>query len=115
MSEAKSILQQVAMSLAVAEQSLQFEHRDLHWGNVLVKRLDAPNSLEYLLNGNAISIDTHGVKAVFIDFTLSRLKKGHTSSVEILKPYRGSGIFFSIFYSRLHAPRMSFQLAWLTV
>ena len=38
MEEALSVLQQVAISLSVAEESLMFEHRDLHWGNVLIKR-----------------------------------------------------------------------------
>ncbi|CAI5955284.1 unnamed protein product [Closterium sp. NIES-65] len=39
--EARSILLQVAAGLAVAEAACQFEHRDLHWGNVLIHRTQA--------------------------------------------------------------------------
>ena len=38
MEEALSVLQQITVSLSVAQESLMFEHRDLHWGNVLIKR-----------------------------------------------------------------------------
>jgi len=66
---------QVTLSLAIAERALQFEHRDLHWGNVLIQRTTEP-TLTYMLDGAPVSVDTHGVKVTIIDFTLSRLTKG---------------------------------------
>lgn len=63
---------QVALSLAVAESEFQFEHRDLHWGNILVTPI-ADKFLTYKLNGKTIEIATHGIKATIIDYTLSRL------------------------------------------
>lgn len=36
--EARSLLLQVALTLAVGEAACRFEHRDLHWGNVLLRR-----------------------------------------------------------------------------
>ncbi|XP_038614870.1 serine/threonine-protein kinase haspin [Tachyglossus aculeatus] len=71
---AKSILHQVTASLAVAEAALGFEHRDLHWGNVLVKRTNL-KKLQYTLDGKTCAIATHGVHANIIDYTLSRLEK----------------------------------------
>ncbi|XP_017932313.2 serine/threonine-protein kinase haspin [Manacus vitellinus] len=71
---AKSILHQVTASLAVAEQELHFEHRDLHWGNVLVKKTDA-KELHYVLNGATHTIPTAGIHVNIIDYTLSRLEK----------------------------------------
>uniref|UniRef100_A0A8B9C6J3 Serine/threonine-protein kinase haspin n=1 Tax=Anser brachyrhynchus TaxID=132585 RepID=A0A8B9C6J3_9AVES len=71
---AKSILHQVTASLAVAEQELHFEHRDLHWGNVLVKKTDV-KELNYVLNGTMYTIPTRGIHVNIIDYTLSRLEK----------------------------------------
>ncbi|XP_074746516.1 serine/threonine-protein kinase haspin [Strix uralensis] len=71
---AKSILHQVTASLAVAEQELHFEHRDLHWGNVLVKKTDV-KELNYVLNGATHTIPTSGLHVNIIDYTLSRLEK----------------------------------------
>lgn len=72
--QAKSILQQVAYGLAIAESALQFEHRDLHWGNVLVR--PSPNEMLHLkLKGEDILLPSWGLETCIIDFTLSRLQK----------------------------------------
>jgi serine/threonine-protein kinase haspin len=70
--QAYSALQQTAVALGVAEKCYQFEHRDLHWGNILL----APTTekeFTYLLAGKTITVPTYGVKATIIDFTLSRM------------------------------------------
>lgn len=75
MTEALSVLKQVTLSLAIAEASLEFEHRDLHWGNVLIIETNE-EEIEYTLDGDTSVIDSCGVHVSIIDFTLSRLRKG---------------------------------------
>ncbi|KAK7929249.1 hypothetical protein WMY93_005644 [Mugilogobius chulae] len=70
---AKSILHQVTAALAVAEQELHFEHRDLHWGNVLVK-VTKQKTTEFSLNGAVQALETKGVLVRIIDYSLSRLE-----------------------------------------
>ncbi|RVE76278.1 hypothetical protein OJAV_G00006670 [Oryzias javanicus] len=70
---AKSILHQVTAALAVAEQELHFEHRDLHWGNVLVKSTRQRKG-SFLLNGATHHVETKGVLVRIIDYSLSRLE-----------------------------------------
>ncbi|XP_071947659.1 serine/threonine-protein kinase haspin-like isoform X2 [Antedon mediterranea] len=65
--EKKCVLQQTIEALAVAEKVLQFEHRDLHWGNVLVKKLE-DDEQDTTLPGHRLHVS-------IIDFTLSRLHK----------------------------------------
>ncbi|KAK0151556.1 Serine/threonine-protein kinase haspin [Merluccius polli] len=80
---AKSILHQVTAALAVAEQELCFEHRDLHWGNVLVKTTKVKKGT-FVLNGKKHSLDTKGVLVRIIDYSLSRLEiDGLTVSCDI--------------------------------
>lgn len=74
LSEAWSVLHQTALGLAVAENALEFEHRDLHWGNVLISWTDE-EFLESCLMGEKKVVPTCGVSVSLIDFTLSRLKK----------------------------------------
>lgn len=62
----------MAISLAVAETQFEFEHRDLHWGNCLLENTKA-KCLTFYLNGKPIEVQTHGIKATIIDYTLSRI------------------------------------------
>lgn len=72
--EALSVLLQVAFSLAAAELEYQFEHRDLHVGNVLVMATKEEKHV-YLVDGANYVVPTTGVTASIIDFSLSRLSK----------------------------------------
>ncbi len=38
--QAVSVLEQAACALAVGEVSAAFEHRDLHWGNILLEKIE---------------------------------------------------------------------------
>jgi serine/threonine-protein kinase haspin len=77
--EIRSILLQTALTLAVAEEACEFEHRDLHWGNVLIKRVGngttnkGGNVAKYRLRGVDIEAAMEGAQVTLIDFTLSRL------------------------------------------
>ncbi|KXN86127.1 hypothetical protein AN958_10494 [Leucoagaricus sp. SymC.cos] len=98
--KAASLFWQVAKALAHAEKLVSFEHRDLHWGQVLVKDLkqsDKPpplRSLTHTLNqsrNRTLSVRTermfmddldHGVQATIIDLGLSRMDAGDGSEGE---------------------------------
>nr|XP_022900622.1 uncharacterized protein LOC111413755 [Onthophagus taurus] len=70
-----SVFKQIVCGLAVAENSLEFEHRDLHWGNVLISFKEPKGCERYLYNGDEILVENKGVKATIIDYTMSRIKK----------------------------------------
>lgn len=104
--EAGNVLYQIVEICAAAEQARQFEvsvpstervldarltenhqHRDLHWGNVLVRRITESPSLEHALAGLALvrksstgqakltggrALDNQKLEVTLIDFTLSR-------------------------------------------
>ncbi|KAI9217473.1 hypothetical protein BC828DRAFT_418090 [Blastocladiella britannica] len=56
--DARSVLAQVTRAVATAERECAFEHRDLHWGNVLVQRHQGKGAAPLV--------------CTVIDFTLSR-------------------------------------------
>jgi hypothetical protein len=73
---ALSVVLQVAFSLAAAEASLEFEHRDLHWGNILIKETEE-TEIKYIVDQRSFSVPTSKISVSIIDFSLSRvLKKG---------------------------------------
>ena len=61
----------------MSEKALKFEHRDLHWGNVLIKETE-DKMISYMIDGEAREISSAGIEVKIIDFTLSRLEKGET-------------------------------------
>ncbi|RZC48777.1 hypothetical protein C5167_017203 [Papaver somniferum] len=73
--EAQSLLVQVAAALAVAEAAYEFEHRDLHWGNILLTHTQA-ESKKFVLEGRQMWARTFGLSVSIIDFTLSRINTG---------------------------------------
>jgi serine/threonine-protein kinase haspin len=74
--EATAMLLQVTVALAVAEEAMKFEHRDLHWGNVLLQRCGVDETRRARLNGVELTYPTNGLAVNIIDFTLSRLDMG---------------------------------------
>ncbi|KAL3349861.1 hypothetical protein AABB24_022762 [Solanum stoloniferum] len=73
--EARSLLSQVTLALAVSEAAYEFEHRDLHWGNILLSRKGL-DTVQFTLEGNEIHVRTYGLLVSIIDFTLSRINTG---------------------------------------
>ncbi|PLB54823.1 hypothetical protein P170DRAFT_374222 [Aspergillus steynii IBT 23096] len=68
----------VAMALARAEEYAQFEHRDLHLGNVCIRstrpdgRMDPPTELEILRLPSASGFGISTLETTIIDYSLSR-------------------------------------------
>ncbi|KAH7968644.1 hypothetical protein HPB52_010500 [Rhipicephalus sanguineus] len=71
-SQAISIIGQVACSLAVAERELQFEHRNLHEGNIMVLPSSFKNQ-HFLINGRTCCVRGSGLKITLFDDNFSRI------------------------------------------
>lgn len=52
---------QAALALAVAEKAIEFEHRDLHWGNILISRTNESH-VYYQLGQQKVALISKGVK-----------------------------------------------------
>jgi serine/threonine-protein kinase haspin len=79
-----SVLLQLVLAIAQGEQQSNFEHRDLHWGNVLVDKpeLRKTVSAEYQIESKdtkyVIKLNDLNLKVTIIDFTLSRVTDDST-------------------------------------
>ncbi|KAG5358662.1 Serine/threonine-protein kinase haspin-like protein hrk1 [Yarrowia sp. B02] len=83
--EAEYVFWRVVSSIAEAESKFQFEHRDMHWGNIVIQRTARPDIEEKLANmslddlDNAVFDDEDdfiapNLKVTLIDYTLSRAR-----------------------------------------
>lgn len=70
-----SVAYQVTLALAVAQACYQFEHRDLHICNVLVKTTKK-SYVDFTMNSNVYRVKSVGIKAIIIDATFSRICLG---------------------------------------
>ena len=76
------VCSQVVVTLAVAETCLEFEHRDLHWGNLLLKPLPAKAApIRFSLGGQSLRLKPCGVQLCLIDFSFSRMQVGGSGEV----------------------------------
>jgi len=69
----KSVLWQICYSLALAEDSLEFEHRELYPECILVENVPR-EELKYKIDDKVIIKDNFGVKATILDYSRSRLE-----------------------------------------
>ncbi|KAI8055673.1 hypothetical protein BDF22DRAFT_671460 [Syncephalis plumigaleata] len=114
--QAESLLRQVVWSLAIAERSLRFEHRDLHWGNILIAPIttttttndDAADTSIILSNVMPDMADVrfshHGIRCIIIDYTLSRLEMGNElfyTEFDDEKVFEGEGDYQYEVYRRM--------------
>lgn len=67
-----SVLIQVIVGLAIAENVYLYEHRDLHVSNILIKKT-SNESIPFILDGRRYTILSQGIKATIIDATFSRM------------------------------------------
>ncbi|KAJ3235592.1 Serine/threonine-protein kinase haspin [Chytriomyces hyalinus] len=79
----RSILMQTILAIAAAERQVHFEHRDLHWGNVMCMArpefVTARKRFFYGDDGKWIDVALEGVKVIIIDYTLSRCQSNEES------------------------------------
>ncbi|XP_054166144.1 serine/threonine-protein kinase haspin-like [Oppia nitens] len=72
--KALSLALQLIASLAVAEEAIEFEHRDLHCSNILVDHQTTQQYCQYAINGHKFRVKLNGIKLTLIDTTFSRTR-----------------------------------------
>ncbi|XP_066928469.1 serine/threonine-protein kinase haspin-like [Clytia hemisphaerica] len=69
-----NVLQQINLILAVGEEFLEFEHRDLHAGNILIREIEPEKDFKIKVGGKVVEVPNKGLLVTIIDFTMSRLQ-----------------------------------------
>ncbi|KAA1466590.1 hypothetical protein DENSPDRAFT_811728 [Dentipellis sp. KUC8613] len=84
--QACSIFWQTARALSEAEELVSFEHRDLHWGQILVKDIPSKPSSR---KAGAMTMDhpSIGIKATIIDLGLARMDGGSDTTAIHWTPF----------------------------
>ena len=73
-SQACAVFFQTLTALASAERAARFEHRDLHWGQIMLQRTPVPRA--GVAAGTKLDSEMFGVRATIIDMGLSRMQWG---------------------------------------
>lgn len=68
-----SVVCQVTIGLAIAEAAVEFEHRDLHISNILIRDTN-DKQIDFIHRFNRYSVNSEGIEATIIDTTFSRIK-----------------------------------------
>ncbi|KAI1708019.1 haspin like kinase domain-containing protein [Ditylenchus destructor] len=68
-----SLFFQCALALAIAEEKLEFEHRDAHESNLMVKSATFQENVRFVFNGHTIRLKACGLVLTIIDYTHSRV------------------------------------------
>lgn len=66
------IVQQLIFGLVCAERQFNFEHRDLHISNILIKRTKKPE-VDFVIDNQTYKLTTLGYRCFIVDMTFSRL------------------------------------------
>ncbi|EPQ59113.1 hypothetical protein GLOTRDRAFT_136075 [Gloeophyllum trabeum ATCC 11539] len=80
--QACSVFWQVTRALAEAEDLVSFEHRDLHWGQILVKNTSVGPMRKAPRSKVLMDSPGHGVMATVIDLGLARMDAGDDEGVQ---------------------------------
>lgn len=70
-----SVVYQILLSLAAAESTFEYEHRDLHLGNIMVRSTKSM-SVHFVVASKEYRVDTEGKRAFIIDNTFARMRIG---------------------------------------
>ena len=92
----------VVILLANAEEQVEFEHRDLHVGNICIKpwvvdgTVDIPNNLvSTMLAAPGSLLGLSGIRTTIIDYTLSRAALGLEQADIIFDPFKDASVFLA--------------------